>query len=317
MGANNSNTASSQTKPIQVDFIDPSPNTTSYSWKLNGSLNEESNKLNAPTAVANYVVGRFFNNSGALSLENKITLTNSCNLTASGYTISFWMMANSSATSVYKPILTWSDGGGYGTIYFDMLRVLSYTWAEEGKYRSTKFPNFDTWFFVTIVVDSASNVKIYINGSLVISDAKCSIVTYSSGVSITLGPAQYIYISDLKIYSSCLNTDSINLQYYLLPSPPAPYIMNNTTSGVIKISLFDTHNYTPLNFNQIFFLGDKDNFLDPAVCMWSSLYASLKSMKYYNQTQYSIMTNYEYIFSTASTDPNPSIMFYYNDFVQS
>ena len=39
-------------------------------------------------------------------------------------------------------------------------------------------------------------------------------------------------------------------------------------------------------------------------------------MKHYNQTQYSQysnVTNYDYIFATAETDPNHSIMFYYND----
>ena len=286
-----------------------------YSWKLNGVLNEESNKLNASTDVASYAVDRFCNNSGSLSLGNKITLTKSCILSASGYTISFWMMASSSATSVYKSILLWEGRGGNGTIYFEM-GALSYKWGGDGGgYRSTKFGNFDTWFFVTIVADSNSNLKIYINGSLVISDARCTVV--SSDVTIILGPAPDIYLSDLKMYPSCLNADSINQQYYFIPSPPTPYSNNNTTSGVIKISLFDTtHTFVSLNFNQIFFIGDKNNFLDPTVCIWSSLHATLKNVKHYNQTrysQYSNVTNYDYIFATTATDPNPSIMFYYND----
>ena len=215
------------------------PTNSTYT-PFNSLLNEGSLSFNG--SISNYIL--MYNNA----ISTYVWGTSSTPIT-----IECWAYFNafgSSGTPQYNlnligcGLLNWSFGAtSSGTIslyYYNTGAALTYV-------TSTQTVSLNTWYHLAITCDTSSYIRIFINGTLVISPT-IIVGTLATGPGpLTIGfsgvPGQTAthngYITNLRVVSSsCLYTGSTNGTNYYTPSTsPLTVASSGTTAFLLRVPL--------------------------------------------------------------------------------
>lgn len=228
-------------------------------YPFNGNANDASgNSLNG-TIIGSptFTTDRFGNANSAIAFNgntaNRVEVADNALLRQPNITITAWVKVNTASGSIQtfvdKPLSPCTaDSWHFGTENSNFSAWLFRTTGCGDLVQATSPLAINTWAYVAMTADASNQqLKLYINGSLVSTQAYAGTISYDNnamyiGVSLENNANNYPLngaIDELKIYSTILTAAQIEKEYS--PVTPAPVAQYNFNGNVNDISGNNLH----------------------------------------------------------------------------